>query len=216
MSNSDVNSLTLRSASRSGIGAVTPNSASMPRCSSAAFDASSPKRPSGFCRSISEGSSRSDSAKRSRRCDWSRLWRCGPGKDASAVLNTLVGPTGFGPLTGLTLVPGSIDTDFYSVEFARGKSLVVETQTPAANTGEFVNELDPMVRLYDPDGNLIASDDNSAGDGRNAKLEFKVPRGSGGTYFIEVTISSAVDGTMSGEYTLAVRDATRSIIGGRP
>src|SRR5690606_20839713 len=65
----------------------------------------------------------------------------------------------------------------------------LETFTPGDREGEFDNGLNPMLRLYDAEGNLVASDDNSAPDSRNAQLMFQVPRGAAGTYFVEVTAS---------------------------
>ena len=84
----------------------------------------------------------------------------------------------------------------------RNKLFLAQTFSPAFKAGEFVNELDPMIRLYDDAGDLVAFDDNSALDGRNAKLEFRVPKGGNGVYFVEVTSSSGKP--TSGEYILTV------------
>ena len=51
-----------------------------------------------------------------------------------------------------------------------GELLEVETFTPAGGSGDFENQFDPMIRLYDASGSLVAADDNSAPDGRNAKM----------------------------------------------
>ena len=67
--------------------------------------------------------------------------------------------------------------DTYRVTLAAGKKLELETTLPATGSGEFVNNLDPMVRVYDPSGNRVASNDNSGPDKRNAKLNYKVPTG---------------------------------------
>ena len=45
-----------------------------------------------------------------------------------------------------------------------------------------------MIRLYDAAGKLLSTNDNGTMDGRNAKLDYKVPNG-GGTFFIEVAAS---------------------------
>jgi hypothetical protein len=112
-----------------------------------------------------------------------------------------VGPTTFSAVTGLTLREGKSDRDFYQVTVGIGKPLEVETLTPAARLGEFVNVLDPMIRVYDAAGNLVASDDNSASDGRNARLRFKPSKGAEGTYFIEVLSAGFTDG----EYVLTIK-----------
>ena len=121
--------------------------------------------------------------------------------DLATGASTLVGPTAFSAVTGLTLRKGESDRDFYQVTVGKGKPLQIETLTPAARRGEFVNVLDPMIRVYDAAGNLVASDDNSASDGRNARLRFKTSKGAEGTYFIEVLGA----GSTNGEYLLSVK-----------
>src|SRR5207248_5581747 len=56
--------------------------------------------------------------------------------------------------------------------------------------------LDARIELYDPSGTLIASDDNSGPDGRNALLSFTSP--TLGLYTIRVTSTGATNG----EYVL--------------
>jgi hypothetical protein len=124
------------------------------------------------------------------------LFRIDPATGAS----TLVGATGFPSVTGLALVTSG-GSDFYAVTLGQGGNLKAETYTPAVKSGEFVNEFDPSLFLYDASGNLVASDDNSASDGRNARLNFHTGGNGGDTYFIEVTSS---DGS-SGEYILAIK-----------
>ena len=48
--------------------------------------------------------------------------------------------------------------------------------------GEFVNTLDPQIELIDPDGSSVASDDDSASDGRNAQLRYAAEQT--GTYLV--------------------------------
>ena len=86
-----------------------------------------------------------------------------------------------------------------------GQPLEVETATPAGGAGEFVNLLDPVIRVYNASGNLVAFDDNSATDGRNARLRYNVPQGAGGTYYVEVASSSATPELTGGEYILSVK-----------
>ena len=86
--------------------------------------------------------------------------------------------------------------------------LEVQTSTPADRAGEFVNLLDPMVRVYNSAGVLVASNDNGAPDGRNAKPSYKVPKGAGGAYYIEVLPSTATAQPTRGEYILSVKQDT--------
>src|SRR5262249_25667372 len=68
-----------------------------------------------------------------------------------------------------------------------------------------VNGLDPMIRLYDSAGHLLASDDNSGSGGRNASLSYRVPTGKGGVYYAEVLASLATAKPTSGDYVLSVK-----------
>lgn len=90
----------------------------------------------------------------------------------------------------------------FSVEVNAGDVLVIETSTPGDGPFGFANSLDPVVELYDPAGNLVASDDNSGGDGRNARLTYTAT--TGGSYIIDM---GAV-GMTGGEYLLSVTGAT--------
>ncbi|MFN0053205.1 MAG: CARDB domain-containing protein [Planctomycetales bacterium] len=93
--------------------------------------------------------------------------------------------------------------DHYLVQANAGDHLVISTTTPGDGAGEPVNELDPIIELYGPDGTLLASNDNSAPDGRNGLLDYVVPSEEGGTYRIVVRGAAG-----NGEYTLAVEGAT--------
>ena len=80
--------------------------------------------------------------------------------------------TGTYNLTATITTPTLLMTgghDYYSVDAIAGDSLSVRTFAPAGEAGEFVNDVDPVVTLYDPAGSQVATDDNSA-DGRNASL----------------------------------------------
>jgi hypothetical protein len=102
---------------------------------------------------------------------------------------------------------GSDGRDVYQLLLDGGAPLSVETFTPAAGPGQFQNALDPMILLYDAEGNIVASDDNSASDGRNAALRYRVPRGAEGIYYLAVIAGSSGDG-MAGEYYVSVRGST--------
>jgi hypothetical protein len=100
------------------------------------------------------------------------------------------------------------DYDFYRVTVGAGKTLQVATATPANQGGQFVNNLDPMVLIFNATGVLVASDDNSGPDGRNALASYTVPAGAGGTYYIEVLPSAATAQPTGGEYILTVKGNT--------
>ena len=91
--------------------------------------------------------------------------------------------------------------DFYRVHAAAGDNLVITT----ADTGVSSNLLDPTIELYGSSGELVASDDNGVGDGRNASIAYTVPVGAGGNYFVRV---SGVSG--SGDYLVRVAGATNA------
>jgi hypothetical protein len=97
--------------------------------------------------------------------------------------------------------------DVYRVTAVPGQFLNLETFTPSDQSGAFQNTLDPLIRLYDADGNLVASDDNSAPDGRNALLSYPVPFFRPNTYFVEVLPSDATPEPTLGEYVLQIQGA---------
>ena len=105
-------------------------------------------------------------------------------------------------------VGGEATGDFYRITAVGNTTIEIETSTPAAGAGEFRNDLDPLIRLYDSSGNLVASNDNGASDGRNAKLTYIVPAGGGGTYYVEVASSDLTSDPTVGEYVLSVKGTT--------
>ncbi len=64
--------------------------------------------------------------------------------------------------------------DRFRITANAGDVLQVRTSTPGDGSGEPLNDLDPIVELYDPAGNLVASNNNGAADGRNALLTYPV------------------------------------------
>jgi hypothetical protein len=122
--------------------------------------------------------------------------------DPDTAESVLVGSTGLPGLTGLALRGGSTVSDFYAVDLPPSKTLRAFTFLPATGSGEFVNNLDPMLRVYDAVGNLVAMDDNSE-DGRNARVIYNTA--AGGIHYIEVTSSDATESPTSGEYLLKVK-----------
>lgn len=87
--------------------------------------------------------------------------------------------------------------DYYGYRLEAGDQLRVETRTPAGGPNHFVNALDPAIEVYNPGGSLVASDDNSAPDGRNALLTCVAA--DAGTYKVRVRASSG-----DGEYVVGI------------
>ena len=97
--------------------------------------------------------------------------------------------------------------DHYHFQVNEGDSLVAITTTPGAGSGEPVNDLDPSIELFNENDVSVATDDNSAGDGRNARITHTVPGGSSGTYRVVVRTVTG----LGGDYTLAVSGATGAL-----
>src|SRR5207247_1779049 len=64
----------------------------------------------------------------------------------------------------------------------------------------------PRLRLLNSSGTQLLLDDNSGGDGRNAKIDYTFT--STGTYYVEVTSSTVISSL--GDYVLDVNGATLS------
>lgn len=96
--------------------------------------------------------------------------------------------------------PEPDDTDdYYRLALTAGQVVTLSTSTPLDAAGLLpANTLDPRLYVYSPTGVQLATDDNSAADGRNALLNFTAP--TGGTYRFRV---NAVAG--SGEYVFNVQ-----------
>src|SRR6185437_5929195 len=109
-------------------------------------------------------------------------------------------------MAGNQTVLGHIDsanTDYYAISATGGVALNFSTLTPGDGAGEPVNTLNPRLQIYNASSVLVASDDNSAPDGRNAQLTYTPP--TTGTYYIAVS-STTVTST-AGDYTLTVQNA---------
>jgi hypothetical protein len=109
----------------------------------------------------------------------------------------------------------AVGTDYYSVNANAGDSLHFATSTPPEDTNdpsdpadEFVNNLYPALRLYDNNGNLVATADGNAADGRNSFIDLTVPEGGSGTWMIVVTASANTPKPTQGEYGLLATGAT--------
>lgn len=97
--------------------------------------------------------------------------------------------------------------DWYQFTAAIGDALTISTATPGDGAGEFVNTFNPRIEVYTPGNVLVASDDNSATDGRNALLN--IVAAAAGDYRVRVSNS----GSTSGEYVLRVANAVPAVLG---
>jgi hypothetical protein len=93
-------------------------------------------------------------------------------------------------LDHLVVVGGAATSDYYSVQVSvpasvSAMTLGLWTTTPGDGPGEPVNTLDPKIELYDAGQHLLASNDNGAADGRNARLAYRFT--ASGTYLVRVT-----------------------------
>jgi subtilisin family serine protease len=95
------------------------------------------------------------------------------------------------------------DRDYYRITVPGNRQLAIETYLPGGGPGAFANGLDPMLRLFDASGNLLATNEDGAADGINARISHRTPRSDTRTYFVEV---SSQDGE-PGEYALSVHFA---------
>ncbi|MFV2070718.1 MAG: pre-peptidase C-terminal domain-containing protein, partial [Pirellulales bacterium] len=101
-------------------------------------------------------------------------------------------------LAGVSVEEGSqivnfalADTDVYSFEASAGDVLSISTSLPADGLGQFVNELDVAIELFDPNGQLVASD---------ASGSLTHPAALGGTYSVRIL----AENDTAGEYVLGV------------
>jgi hypothetical protein len=112
--------------------------------------------------------------------------------DAGATLDlTLTG-------TALGHLDDRVGSREFSVGVTAGDVLEISTSTPAGGAGEFVNLLNPRVELYDPTRTLVAGDDDSAADGRNASFTHTADRS--GSY----TVRILPEGESTGEFALNI------------
>jgi hypothetical protein len=93
--------------------------------------------------------------------------------------------------------------DVFRVAVRGGEAVTLTTLTPFDAAGAPANRLDPVVEVLDGSGAVLTSDNNSAADGKNARLTY-VPGADG---LIKVRVSSAAPATSWGEYVLLVDGA---------
>ncbi|MEM9185591.1 MAG: hypothetical protein AAGB00_03755 [Planctomycetota bacterium] len=135
---------------------------------------------------------------------------------SAASLVTLAGTLselGGGATEGMTAAESSqvvnflADIDTYSLAVESGDTVIASTGTPAGGADGFVNLLDPRIELLDPNGDLVAADDNSAADGVNAIAAHQA--GMTGIYTVRVLGA----GIVGGEYTLDVEIDNSILLG---
>jgi len=100
--------------------------------------------------------------------------------------------------------------DYYRVEMLAGQTLTLSTSTPFGEPGfprQVLNGLDPKLELYDPAGNLVAFNDDSAADGKNALLTYTAL--ASGAYCVRVLGV----GETTGEYVLTAAAPHASVVG---
>ncbi|MEA1950897.1 MAG: pre-peptidase C-terminal domain-containing protein, partial [Planctomycetota bacterium] len=97
----------------------------------------------------------------------------------------------------LGFVDNSAGDDWYQFAADAGQTIAVETFLPLGSSGLFASSLNPAIELYDPQGNLLVSDDNSAGDGINALVVHEAAQS--GTYRLRVRAQEG-----QGDYYLSV------------
>ncbi len=90
----------------------------------------------------------------------------------------------------------------YSLTLNAGATLTASTATPGAGGGEPNNALVPELLLYNALGTLVASAENNASDSINAILDYAVPAGASGTYYLQVVAASSTAQPTSGDYIL--------------
>jgi methionine-rich copper-binding protein CopC len=100
--------------------------------------------------------------------------------------------------------------DNYTFTAAVGDHLTISTATPSDTALPPANLPDLVLDLYDPDGLLVAHDDNSSADGRNALIDFTTTKA--GAYRVSVHLA----GSNGGAYALEVQGATGSVTAGAP
>lgn len=95
--------------------------------------------------------------------------------------------------------------DHFTFHATAGDNIVVTTTTPGGDSATIDNGFDPVIELFNPSALFVVGDDNSAGDDRNARVEYMVPAEGTGEYVVRVT------GNGHGPYTLHVNGATGAV-----
>src|SRR5262249_31693994 len=108
-------------------------------------------------------------------------------------------------IDNLTFGVAASGADTYAVTLAAGAVLQASTATPAGGPGEFANLLDPRPRLPNSLAAPVVAGDNSP-HGPNPPVSFTAS--TAGTYYVEVSASTATPSPTTGEYVLTVSGNT--------
>ncbi|MEM7394635.1 MAG: pre-peptidase C-terminal domain-containing protein, partial [Verrucomicrobiota bacterium] len=84
------------------------------------------------------------------------------------------------------------DTDWYRFNVNAGDTVTVHTVTPSDDGFEIGNTLDPLIELFDTNNVMVAMDDNSGPDSRNAMLVHTTAMA--GAYRLHVAPAAGTDG----------------------
>ncbi len=100
------------------------------------------------------------------------------------------------------------ERDMFQIDVVQGETIGISTGTPFDDPRNepLNNRLDVAIQVLDVNGNLLASDLNSAADGRNATVDFTA--GFTGTAFVSVELESG-----EGEYVLSIDDGSVQVNG---
>jgi subtilisin family serine protease len=98
------------------------------------------------------------------------------------------------------------DVDSYTIFLTAGQRLIVETLTPAGDIPSLRDSPDMKLEVFDNVGSLLAADDGSGADGRNARIDIAAT--TSGIYTLAV--SSWGDGTGTYAVTFSVTDVNRA------
>jgi glucose/arabinose dehydrogenase len=119
----------------------------------------------------------------------------------------LSGPEGnvFGPDGSLYVTSGRndmvmrtrVNDDYYKITLNAGQIVSLNSSTPGDAPGDFINNLDPVLQLYNGAQVLVGSD-TALADGRSGQLGYTAT--VAGTYYVKVSRS----GFTEGEYALSV------------
>ncbi len=115
-------------------------------------------------------------------------------------LNSTTGPAGGSDEIHVFEIAANPESegDTYQITLDLFDTLVVSTRTLLDHvSGQPLNDLDPRLVILDAAGTPLASDNDSASDGKNAQLRFFAPQA--GVYLVQVRAESG-----SGEYMLDI------------
>lgn len=119
----------------------------------------------------------------------------------------LEGPLANGRRWQLGYIDETSGPDRYEIKLAR-RPVSIEIFSPAGSDGEFENLLNAVIRLYDPNGNLVAESEASDGQGEIVTLSYQADGTIDEPFTLE--ISGTPGPGASGEYLMSVRGADTS------